>query len=182
MKLNSLISIFRNDNTDGPIKLIRLKIYFLTVISLSVLVGCSDSNDTFEPTSSGSLAGPNLENVQAAQRWYSAAQVERGALVFTDNCAVCHGDLAQGLTENWRERMADGSFPPPPLNGSAHAWHHPLAQLTQTIDTGGEPFGGQMPPFEELLSDDDKLATIAFFQSFWDEEIYLGWLDLGGLD
>ena len=78
--------------------------------------------------------------------------------------------------------MADGSFPLPPLNGSAHAWHHTREQLTLTIDTGGEPFGGQMPPFEELLSDDDKLAAIAYFQSFWDEEIYLGWLDLGGLD
>ena len=157
----------------------KLKVLF-SICVLGILAACSDNGGTVEQPQN--LAAAAEDQPQNEQRWYSAAQVEQGANVFALNCAVCHGDQAQGLTANWRERLPDGNFPAPPLNGSAHAWHHPLAQLSQTIETGGEPFGGQMPPFDELLSDDEKIAAIAYFQSFWNEEIYLGWLDLGGLE
>jgi hypothetical protein len=33
-----------------------------------------------------------------------------------------------------------------------------------------------------LLSNEEKLAAVAYFQDFWDEEIYLSWVDRGGLD
>jgi mono/diheme cytochrome c family protein len=157
-----------------------LKYSILTCLLVS-LVGCSDNSDSVVQSQNLPIADINGQ-AESEQRWYTAAQIEQGAAVFASNCAVCHGDQAQGLTENWRERLPDGNFPAPPLNGSAHAWHHSRAQLTQTIETGGEPFGGQMPPFDEILSDAEKLAAIAFFQSFWNEEIYLGWLDIGGLD
>ena len=142
------------------------------------LVACQDSN---EQMAGGSLvqasADPDTE-----ERWYIQAQVERGQGVFAQNCAVCHGRQAEGLADDWRQRLPDGSFPPPPLNGTAHAWHHPLFQLLQTIETGGVPYGGQMPPFAEVLGEDEMLAAIAYFQSFWDEDIYLNWLDRGGLN
>jgi len=141
---------------------------FLLLSCILVLAGCQE-----EEISSQSADG---------QRWYNADQVARGGEVFAENCAVCHGDQAQGLAEDWRRRLPDGSYPPPPLNGSAHAWHHPLEQLVSIIETGGVPYGGQMPPFGEAIDDDDKLNTIAYFQAFWDEETYLSWLDLGGLD
>ena len=154
---------------------------FLVLLLLGLLGACDES--ARQSTQSTSLANPAATAAVAEdQRWYSQAQVETGTVIFSDNCAICHGVQAQGLTENWRQRLPDGNFPAPPLNGSAHAWHHPLSQLLQTVTAGGVPYGGQMPPFGEALSDDDKLAAIAYFQSFWDEEIYLGWLDLGGLD
>jgi len=34
-------------------------------------------------------------------RWYTQAQVERGAVVFDGNCASCHGGNAQGAF-NWK--------------------------------------------------------------------------------
>lgn len=114
------------------------------------------------------------------QRWYGPQQVEMGRQVFAENCAVCHGDAAQGLHEDWRQRLADGSFPPPPLDGSAHAWHHPLSVLVQVINEGGVPLGGQMPGFAEQLDDDQKLAAIAFFQNFWSDETYANWQQMGG--
>ena len=113
-------------------------------------------------------------------RWYRVSQVEAGRKVFADHCAVCHGDEAQGLAADWRVRLADGSFPPPPLNGTAHAWHHPLSVLLQTIDEGGIPLGGKMPPFGSVLTQAEKLAAIAYFQHFWDGQTYADWLAMGG--
>jgi len=115
-------------------------------------------------------------------RWYSESLHDQGQLVFSQNCASCHGENAEGLTENWRQRLTDGSLPPPPLNGTAHAWHHPLSVLLRVIDEGGIAFGGKMPPFEQLLDQEQKLSAIAYFQSFWSDEIYQQWLQMGGVE
>ena len=114
------------------------------------------------------------------RRWYTTGQVEAGASVFAVHCADCHGDAAQGTVADWQARLPDGSFPPPPLNGSAHTWHHPLSVLLQVIDMGGVPLGGQMPAFDDVLADDEKLAAVAWFQDFWSDEIYEQWLMMGG--
>lgn len=141
----------------------------LTAVALALLACEPETRDAGAP-------------VAQTGRWYSQAQVERGAQVFAQNCAVCHGERAEGLSDDWRQRLDDGSFPPPPLNGSAHAWHHPLPVLLQVINQGGAEFGGKMPGFAELLSEPEKLAAIAYFQSFWSEEIYAQWQQIGGTD
>ena len=124
---------------------------------------------------------PDMMHVDAdTGRWYSDELRSQGEAVFSANCAVCHGDAAQGLTEDWRARQADGSFPPPPLNGSAHAWHHPLAVLLQVIDAGGTALG--MPGFSGQLNRQEKLAAIAFFQAYWSDETYAQWQQMGGTD
>ncbi|MEQ8312908.1 MAG: cytochrome c [Gammaproteobacteria bacterium] len=115
-------------------------------------------------------------------RWYTPEQVTQGAVVFAENCAQCHGEQAEGIHDDWRERLDDGSFPPPPLNGSAHAWHHPRSILLRVINNGGIPLGGQMPAFEDVLDEQEKLAAIAYFQDFWSDEIYGNWLEMGGVD
>ncbi len=111
-------------------------------------------------------------------RWYTSAQVQSGNNLFQTNCAVCHGDQAQGFAEDWKLRDSAGNLPPPPLNGSAHTWHHPLALLDQVISTGGIPYGGTMPGFAELLNAESRLEVIAYFQSFWSVEIYETWAEL----
>ena len=113
-------------------------------------------------------------------RWYSSEQVKLGKQVFAKNCSACHGLDAQG-TFNWKKPLPDGSYPPPPLNGSAHAWHHPLKMLKHTVDYGGTKVGGKMPPFINQLSENDKEASIAFFQSKWSDAIYQAWVKRGGL-
>ena len=117
--------------------------------------------------------------VADADRWYSPDQVERGAGVFAQNCAQCHGANAEA-TPNWRELNPEGKYPPPPLDGTAHAWHHPLDILRRTIRQGGIPLGGTMPPFEDKLSAEEIDAAIAFFQSKWRGAIYTAWLERNG--
>jgi len=129
---------------------------------------------------SGLLLWVFLSNARAdAERWYNPALVVRGAEVFTANCAQCHGANAEA-TPNWRKTNPDGRYPPPPLNGSAHAWHHPLDMLRSTIRRGGAPVGGVMPPFGATLTARDIDAAIAFFQDKWPDEIYAAWLERNG--
>ena len=152
----------------------------LILICAVLMTGCQQESQPEGPQSEGR----DLATAQTVdgQRWYTAAQLASGAVLFQSECAMCHGDKAQGLTENWRQRLPDGNFPPPPLNGSAHAWHHPLEQLAQIVNEGGQDYGGQMPAFGEVLSVDEIMTAIAYFQSFWSDETYDDWLDLGGLD
>ena len=117
-----------------------------------------------------------------AGKWYSAAQLELGKKVFAANCATCHGAEGQGLALDWKKPQADGAYPPPPLNGTAHTWHHPVSTLIRTIDEGGVPLGGKMPAFGDKLSDEEKTALIARINDWWPEEVYKGWIERGGLD
>lgn len=107
-------------------------------------------------------------------RWFSPDQVERGAVLFKQNCASCHGQDAEATSE-WKTTDADGKYPPPPLNGTAHAWHHSLELLKSTIKEGGKKLGGVMPPFEGKLSDSDIDQLVAYFQSKWPDDVYQKW-------
>lgn len=110
-------------------------------------------------------------------RWYSDKQVSKGKDLFAQQCAACHSVNAEG-TKDWKQRDADGNLPPPPLNGTAHAWHHPLDVLRRTIREGGTKFGGTMPPFADKLGAEDIDALIAYFQSKWSDETYSKWRTL----
>jgi len=116
-------------------------------------------------------------NLNAAERRYSQAQVDKGRAVFNANCAICHGVEAAGTPE-WRKPMEDGRYPPPPLNGTAHGWHHPLTALRRQIDQGGAKYGGWMPALGESLTDEQVEEAIAYIQSLWPDKIYAAWLKI----
>ncbi len=145
-------------------KLVRLKhvvrqIFFM--ISILLLVACEDE-----------------EAVTDTGRWYTSAQMQRGNSLFQENCAACHGANAQGLADDWRIRDSNGNLPPPPLNGTAHTWHHSLDLLDQIIAEGGVLYEGNMPGFSDQLSREDRHAVIAYFQGFWTDEIYSAWMEI----
>lgn len=111
-------------------------------------------------------------------RWYTHEQVSRGKPLFAQHCAACHGEFGQGLAEDWRKTDADGNYPPPPLNGTAHTWHHPTEVLLRTIENGGVPLGGVMPPFGAVLDEPQSLEIIAYFQSLWTDDVYARWQEI----
>ena len=136
---------------------------------LFLLVGCKPTADV--------PPGAKVSAEAAAVSRLSPEMVRRGAAVFAANCASCHGVRAEGA-KDWHRPGPDGKVPPPPLDGSAHAWHHPRAQLKQIILDGTETRGGGMPAWRGKLSDADVDAVIAWFQSLWPPEIYRAWREL----
>ena len=137
----------------SPAKLRFLFLWALLPFSL-LLTACSS-----EDQSAGSSADvPKIETV--GSRWYTADGVSRGDPIFARLCADCHGKKGQG-SFTWRQRGADGKFPPPPLNGTAHAWHHPISALGSQIKFGAPGGSGTMPGFAQTLSDQDVIDVIA---------------------
>ncbi|MCR4301059.1 MAG: c-type cytochrome [Sulfuricaulis sp.] len=130
-----------------------------------LLVGCEPSVNV------PSAAPPEPSAVNAT----SPEQMRRGAQLYATNCAACHGAQAEGAP-NWQKPGADGKYPAPPLNGTGHAWHHPLAVLKTTIKGGTMRLGGSMPAWGGKLDDADIEAVIAWFQSRWPDEIYQSWM------
>ena len=115
-------------------------------------------------------------------RGFTKQQFEAGQQIFAQHCASCHVDLGQGIVENWKRPDSAGNFPAPPLNGTAHTWHHPKFVLLETIDNGGIPLGGTMPAFKDILTDEDKESVIAFIQSMWDDDTYNKWKKIDSLE
>ena len=103
-----------------------------------------------------------------------------GGKLFRRNCAVCHGWTAEGTVRDWEKPGPDGKMPPPPLNGSAHAWHHPRSGLLLSIRQGTVRIGGKMPAWKEKLSDAQMSAIVDYLISLWPEEVYQAWLKRGG--
>lgn len=108
------------------------------------------------------------------QRTTDAEVLQRGEQLYRQHCIACHGENRQGA-ENWWQRNPDGTMPPPPLDGSAHTWHHPYWQLKDMIRYGAEARGGAMPSFEHVLTEEDAEAIIAWLQSHWPDEIFEAW-------
>ena len=153
----------------NPCVYVRFLILLLPLSLGLLLTACSDDGQT---TGSGI---DQSKTQLAASRWYSHENVTRGGPIFAQYCAGCHGEGGQG-SFTWRRPEADGSWPPPPLNGTGHAWHHPIRALGSQIKFGAPGGSGKMPGFAQTLSDQDVVDVIAWFQDKWADEIYAAWL------
>ena len=99
----------------------------------------------------------------------------RGQVIYTQNCASCHGANLEGQ-ENWRVPNEDGSFPAPPHNVEGHTWHHEDAMLLNYTKVGGQKameelgitdFKSGMPAFGEVLTDEQIDDVWAYIKSTW---------------
>ena len=88
--------------------------------------------------------------------------VERGAKVYEENCASCHGATGMG------DGPVAKTISPPPAN---LAWlsQMPMVQwdpfMYWTVAEGGAKYGNAMPAFKNTLSKDDIWAVIAYVQA-----------------
>ena len=104
-----------------------------------------------------------------------ARVVAEGEAVYLTHCASCHGTQLQGQP-NWQEALADGGYPAPPHDGSGHTWRHTDLQLFEATKFGGafsatSGSKSHMPAFENVLSDDQIWAALAFVKSRWPAEL-----------
>ena len=141
--------------------------------------GCGEQQQ--EPAQSGQAAG-SVGNIpqptaMADQPTTDEATVRMGHQLYLQHCAECHGEHAQGAP-NWQKPGPDGKYPAPPLNGTGHAWHHPMPALRQTIAFGTKRVGGSMPAWKDELSGEQINAIISWFQSQWPAELYQAWQEM----
>lgn len=123
------------------------------------------------PAATDALPAPTPQSIAA--RKLDPEKIKRGATVYRTNCASCHGPNGEA-TPNWREQGADGRYPPPPLDGSAHAWHHSTGTLEKMIREGSPGVGG-MPAWNGKLTNQEIDDVIVWIKTLWPDEIYNIW-------
>jgi mono/diheme cytochrome c family protein len=115
--------------------------------------------------------------VQAASPKRPAAatsvSLQRGAALYTQHCATCHGAEGQGLQER-DQASAQGIVHIPALAGNRAIELQSSANLVRIILAGGyapatsgnpHPYG--MPPFVHVLSDEDIADVATYIRSSW---------------
>ncbi|HSC00827.1 MAG TPA: cytochrome c [Burkholderiaceae bacterium] len=96
----------------------------------------------------------------------------RGAQVYAQQCAACHGARLEGQPE-WRRRLPNGRLPAPPHDESGHTWHHADHVLFAITRNGLVPpyapagYASDMPAYRGVLKDDEIWAVLAFLKSHW---------------
>lgn len=119
------------------------------------------------PTSSGTTGVGNIPGSgNVLLRPDDAALVARGERIYAQNCASCHGADLKGQP-GWRRnpRLA------PAHDETGHTWHHPDPLLVAVTRDGTVFRGGAMPPFGNVLSEEDIIAVLSFIKSRWPEPI-----------
>jgi mono/diheme cytochrome c family protein len=93
----------------------------------------------------------------------TSAQLKRGAGIYEDRCALCHGDDGQGRSRAYV-----------PLAGNRAVLRDPAANLVQVVlggafpaSTAGNPRPFGMPPFATELSDEDVAAVLSYIRNAW---------------
>jgi mono/diheme cytochrome c family protein len=105
-------------------------------------------------------------------------QVVRGRVIYDQHCAECHGAQGKGQPGDWRVRDTEGKFPPPPLDDSAHAWHHPTAVLLEVTREGSPQGQGNMPAWKDKLSEQDMQDVVVYIKTLWSDQVYRHWLEM----
>ena len=108
----------------------------------------------------------------------ATTDIVRGAALYAENCASCHGASLEGQP-NWRVRGSDGRLPAPPHDETGHTWHHDDALLFNYTKFGGHElmaqrgmeFDSGMPGFADSLTDQEIGDILAYIRSTWPEDI-----------
>lgn len=146
----------------------------ITLLALLLTTACSEQINTRPAGSTlDQILGRNLSPEQVVRN-FNPEQIARGQTLFRKNCAACHGQNAEG-TPDWRKPLENGRYPPPPLDGTAHAWHHSTEELKRFILSGGPPGEGRMPGWEGILEDREIDDILVWIKSLWPDEVYQGW-------
>lgn len=151
----------------------RTNISILAVLLAGLALGACDKQP--EPIADQLKALDETADTPPPDRNLDSAQAARGRAVYAQNCLQCHGAEGKGQAGDWRIRDAAGRFPPPPLDDSAHAWHHPTAVLVEVVREGSPGGQGNMPAWKDKLSEQEIQDVVTYIKSLWSEPVYQLW-------
>ena len=129
----------------------------MTILVAGIIAGCDQAP----------APAVDLRGIPDGAEW-----IARGAIVYTQHCAACHGTQLEGQPE-WRRRLPGGRLPAPPHDESGHTWHHPDEVLFAITKNGLVPpyapkdYASDMPAYAGKLSDDEIWSALAFIKSHW---------------
>ncbi len=115
----------------------------------------------------------------SASHELNGRDIERGRVLYEENCAACHGVKLEGQP-NWRTQDEDGVLPAPPHDETGHTWHHDNQLLFDYTKLGGASaldergitgFASGMPGFSDALGDEDIWNILAYIRSTWPKRI-----------
>ena len=151
----------------------KLNVLGLNLLAAAILTltACSQSGDDETQDPNNVLpATPQLN-----QRNFSAASLNRGAKLFQDHCAQCHGPEAQGHPD-W-QRQSKLYAAAPPLNGRGTDWRLSKSEFRRIIKYGMSRNGvAVMPAWHTRLSDRDINDILTWCQALWPSDVYEKWL------
>lgn len=121
-----------------------------------------------------------VQKPQESERNFSVASITRGALVFQERCAECHGPQAQGHP-GWSPATAKKTkekqmVVAPPLDGTGFAHTRKKAHLVKVITRGIKRDNiPVMPEWKGRLTQQDIEDVITWFQALWPPKVYEAW-------
>lgn len=99
---------------------------------------------------------------------YSKELAAKGETLYGQYCVNCHGENAVGENPaDIYEQDEQGNFVAPPLNGTAHSWHHTDEALVKSILEGSER-NPRMAAWKETLTTEDAEALVEYIKSYWE--------------
>lgn len=135
------------------------------VLTLLLVVACGKKEP---PGTAAKGVAPPLQ----AERPFSTASLIRGAKLYQEICAQCHGPEAQGHPD-WANPQVVAA---PPLDGNGNVWKRSKQELVLVIKNGASRHGVPvMPAWKGRLSDQDIDAIIDWFQALWPADVYDRW-------
>jgi cytochrome c5 len=112
--------------------------------------------------------------IQILGRRFYEIELTQGQAIYTQYCAACHGIDGQGqFPEAPLEPDATGRIGAPPHNETGHSWHHSDVLLIRYVTEGGFSDPARfyiMPPFGDILTDEQILFVIAYIKTMWTDE------------
>ncbi len=112
------------------------------------------------------------EKATAPAREVTMETMLRGARLYQEHCAQCHGPEAQGHPD-WQNPAVTAA---PPLNGTGNAWKRSRAELVEVIQNGvtraGQPV---MPSWKGRVDGKDLDDLVTWFTALWPNDVYERW-------
>lgn len=144
----------------------------VSLLIILLLVSACSKDDS---ASNSAGADGGAQQKAELQSMFDLERVARGAKLYQENCAQCHGPQAQGHPD-WKRARKEGYAAAPPLNGTGTDISLTRAHMVEVIRKGAKRKGVKvMPAWKGRVSDEKILDIISWYQALWPAEAYQKW-------
>lgn len=139
----------------------------LLLVAVLLVVGCER-----KPEETPAVPDVTAAPAPAAEQPFSLDAAARGAALYQEHCAQCHGPEAQGHPD-WQNPAVVAA---PPLNGTGNDWKRSRGDLIETVKNGVKRKDEVvMPGWKGRLSEQEIADIITWFQALWPADVYERW-------